>query len=194
MIRKVNILKENNIIYNLVEKAFAVELGNTGVAFRKEPIYGHLKPDDEEFLKELEHFYVYEESSKIIGCVKLVPDSDTVYIGRLSVHPDHQRQGIATKLLKFAETLATVKMLYVVSCAPDMIAFYIKRGFVEVHRMTFLEYVTTLVIKWTNTHVSILIVLSLKKKTRFEMLINSNTQLIFVSINFFIDSTRNSLC
>ena len=49
MIRKANILKENEIIYDLVEKAFAVELGNTGVAFRKEPIYAHLKPNDEDF-------------------------------------------------------------------------------------------------------------------------------------------------
>jgi len=40
------------------------------------------------------------EDGRIIGSVRAnVLDSETVYIGRLIVHPDYQKQGIGTKLM-----------------------------------------------------------------------------------------------
>ena len=44
------------------------------------------------------------EDGRIIGSVRgNVLDPDSVYIGRLIVHPDYQNQGIGTKLLKTIE-------------------------------------------------------------------------------------------
>lgn len=41
--------------------------------------------------------------NKIIGSVRAYKEEDTLYIGRLIVHPDFQNQGIGTKLLKEIE-------------------------------------------------------------------------------------------
>lgn len=41
--------------------------------------------------------------NKIIGSVRASKEEDTLYIGRLIVHPDFQNQGIGTKLLKEIE-------------------------------------------------------------------------------------------
>lgn len=42
---------------------------------------------------------VVHEDDKIVGSVRAYCDNDTVYIGKLIVHPDWQRKGIGTKLL-----------------------------------------------------------------------------------------------
>lgn len=41
--------------------------------------------------------------NKIIGSIRVYKEEDTLYIGRLIVHPDFQNQGIGTKLLKEIE-------------------------------------------------------------------------------------------
>jgi len=42
---------------------------------------------------------------KIIGSVRVHNDRDTVYIGKLMVHPDYQNQGLGRRLLRAAECL-----------------------------------------------------------------------------------------
>jgi ribosomal protein S18 acetylase RimI-like enzyme len=67
--------------------------------------------------------FVYEESSKILGCISisthmdeeyvpvkwLSPNQKNLYIHRLAVHPDCQGQGYAQKLMSFAEEEAKTK-------------------------------------------------------------------------------------
>ena len=134
MIRRANSLKDNEIIYDLVEKAFEVEVGNTGLAFRSQNRYAHLKPNEEMFLKELEQFYVYEENAKVLACLKVVCENNVVDIGPLAVEPKHQGHGVGTKLLEFAETFAPVQTLCVAECRTDLIPFYERRGFKEIAR------------------------------------------------------------
>lgn len=43
------------------------------------------------------------ENGEIIGSVRGYDENGTVYIGKLMVHPQYQRQGIATKLLSEIE-------------------------------------------------------------------------------------------
>lgn len=57
-------------------------------------------------LDELKHEYEYaaflkavDKNDVIIGSVRAYAENDTVYIGKLIVHPNHQNQGIGTKLL-----------------------------------------------------------------------------------------------
>lgn len=44
-----------------------------------------------------------DENNTIIGSVRACYDQDTVFIGKLMVHPDRQGQGIGTKLLAAIE-------------------------------------------------------------------------------------------
>ncbi len=55
--------------------------------------------------KFMDHIFLKAvEDDRIVGSVRgNVLDSDSVYIGRLIVHPDYQNQGIGTKLLKTIE-------------------------------------------------------------------------------------------
>lgn len=46
---------------------------------------------------------VLDDTGSIIGSVRAYYDNGTVYIGKLMVHPTHQRKGIATKLLNEME-------------------------------------------------------------------------------------------
>jgi len=57
-------------------------------------------------IKEDFTFHVFLKAvikNKIIGSVRAYKEEDTLYIGRLIVHPDFQNQGIGTKLLKEIE-------------------------------------------------------------------------------------------
>ena len=80
-------------------------------------------PSKESFLKDLnrEELYVLKNRNKIIGCVTLsfymdavylpvkwlTPTTNNLYIHRLAIHPDHQNNGHAKKLMEFAEHLAS---------------------------------------------------------------------------------------
>ncbi len=46
-----------------------------------------------------------DSSGRIIGSVRAYQDCDTVHIGKLIVHPEHQKKGIGTALLHEIETV-----------------------------------------------------------------------------------------
>lgn len=76
------------------------------------------------------------EKQEILGCVYLNQDSDSLYLGMLTVNPNLQAQGIGKLLLTHAEevakglNLSQIKMT-VISVRSELIAFYERRGYVN---------------------------------------------------------------
>ena len=66
------------------------------------PLKQTLEEVEEEFSKGI-ILKATEESEKIIGSVRAYCENGSVYIGKLMVHPEMQRKGIGTKLLKAIE-------------------------------------------------------------------------------------------
>ena len=99
---------------------------------------------------EEESLYVYLKKEKIVGCIMfsekkdplyntvdwLTPDNKNLYIHRLAVHPKSQRQGIARKLMDFAEDFGEKKRMESIrldtfSQNPRNIRFYKARGYLN---------------------------------------------------------------
>lgn len=62
-----------------------------------EPLTATLDDLLQEYRKCVVFKMVYKNT--IIGSVRVKTDADSVYIGKLMIHPDYQRQGLGTKLL-----------------------------------------------------------------------------------------------
>ncbi len=72
-----------------------------------------------------------DTKNKIIGSVRGYCDGQTVYIGKLMVHPDFQKQGTGTKLLLEAEKIYPNKRyeLFTSTKSKRNIEFYKKLGY-----------------------------------------------------------------
>ena len=73
---------------DVVNRAYDVETGNTGVSFKCARRSENL-PDPQ---NQLKYFHVLEENGKIVGGVKtrMKENADVVIIGPVAVDPDHQ--------------------------------------------------------------------------------------------------------
>ena len=73
---------------DVVNRAYDVETGNTGVSFKCARRFETL-PDAQ---NQLKYFHVLEENGKIVGVVKtrMKENADVVIIGPVAVDPDHQ--------------------------------------------------------------------------------------------------------
>ncbi len=91
-----------------------------------------------ELINSTETFVVYENQQEIIGFLSYQIQQQNVEICRLAIHPNHLKNGIATKLFNFLLTIKNIKQ-YIVSTAEknlSAITFYLKNGFVETHKST----------------------------------------------------------
>jgi ribosomal protein S18 acetylase RimI-like enzyme len=82
---------------------------------------------------------VAETGGRLIGCVLATRQGERFYLGRLAVHPDFRRYGIAGRLLDEAErharaTGATALTLGVRIALPDNFRYFARRGFREIGR------------------------------------------------------------
>ena len=73
------------------------------------------------------------------GVIVLVPEPDVLLIENVTVHPDHQGEGIGRMLLAFAETKArssgrSALRLYTHSAMASNVALYERLGYVVTHR------------------------------------------------------------
>jgi ribosomal protein S18 acetylase RimI-like enzyme len=86
------------------------------------------------------YFAVAKEEGKIVGLITARKIDDvTIFMNRLYIHPDYQRQGIGSKL--FDSSLeafpnAKVVRLEVEEENKKGLSFYLKQGFKEVERKT----------------------------------------------------------
>ena len=115
---------------DITNKAYAIESGSTGIAFKSTPRYQNIT----EIQMNLKYFQVLLLNNKIIGSVKAQCNEKIVEIGSLAIDPDYQGKGYGSKLLAHVESLAPVSRLGCVSARTDLLPFYAKRGYKEVHR------------------------------------------------------------
>ena len=87
---------------------------------------------------------VAEQNKKIVGCVHIENQTDSAYIGMLTVDPNIQSQGLGKAILSYAEDYAlktwgirTFKMS-VVETRDTLIAFYVRRGYKQTG--TYMDY------------------------------------------------------
>ena len=71
------------------------------------------------------------DGSKIIGSVRAYQKDDTVYIGKLIVHPEHQKKGIGTALLHEIEIVCPSARyeLFTSDKSKDNLRLYQKLGY-----------------------------------------------------------------
>lgn len=79
------------------------------------------------------------DKSNIIGSVRGRRNGDTVYIGRLIVHPDFQNKGIGTKLLLSIESQFPLMRyeLFTSNFSKKNLAIYSRNGYIEFKRESF---------------------------------------------------------
>ncbi len=56
-----------------------------------------------------ESLFLASEGGELIGCVFATSQNDSLYVGKLAVHPDHQRRGIGRRLMEGVEQHALEK-------------------------------------------------------------------------------------
>ena len=133
MIRKVNYDKDLIEIHELVNSAFDVTYGSTGLAYKKAPRWP--KNINHDWIKkDMENMYVYVENHKILGCVRAIVTNDTFHIGLLAVSKEHQQRGIGSKLVEFAESFAKRVEIEVFECRTDIIPFWEKKNYKEIRK------------------------------------------------------------
>ena len=132
-IRKANYDLDGKQIFDIVNDAYKIQIGSEGICFTNSPRWSF--PVDSQAMKdEIKHIFVYLSEGEIIGCIKAEIISSKVVIGPIAVAIAHQGKKIGTYLLDFAEKLALVSQVEVVSCLTDVLPYYKKRGYVEIER------------------------------------------------------------
>ena len=107
-------------------------------------------PNKQAFLNDIKRneLYVLISNGNIVGCICistfmdkeyipimwLTPNKNNIYIHRLAIHPKYQGQGLAQKLMDYAENYAKVNNFVSVrldtfSQNPRNITFYESRGY-----------------------------------------------------------------
>ena len=80
-------------IFDVVNSAYSVKIGNTGRAFKTANRYTSKTQD--KYLKEIPYMWILKEKDSagediIVGCVGAKVTRDTVTIGPLAVRPNYQ--------------------------------------------------------------------------------------------------------
>jgi|TARA_A200000159_G_C7337929_1_gene345860 ribosomal protein S18 acetylase RimI-like enzyme len=112
------------------------------------------------FRKDIEeqNLYVYENKGAVIGCIMfsqekdpqydsihwLTDDHKNLYIHRLAVHPNSQKQGIARQMMDFAEAFSIREKMISIrldtfSKNPRNIRFYKARGYTKLGDVYFIK-------------------------------------------------------
>jgi len=101
-----------------------------------QPLTQTLEELENEFSKHTILKLVDKKDNVIIGSVRAREENGRVYIGRLFVHPSHQKKGFGTNLLKAIEELYQGKTfeLFTSSKSEKNLKLYIKNGYKEYKR------------------------------------------------------------
>ena len=136
---------------SIVNRAYAIEIGNTGLAFKYTPRYRYAVPSSlDTFLldtcaPDIPHTWIgyLKEDGRVVcsGKAEIDKIKDSVSLGPLAVDPDYQGKGYGRVLLEFLEGLAKHQELYCVSCRTDVKTMYEKRGYVVTQSNPVTEFI-----------------------------------------------------
>ena len=94
---------------------------------------------DLEKFTETRNLYIAKEDDVIIAALAMHEVDNGLYIDYLAILPDHQNQGLGTKMLAEAELIAESRelpylRLHTPEVMEELLAFYTARGFNETRR------------------------------------------------------------
>ena len=128
-----------DMVLEIVNEAYKIEIGNTGIAFKE---LDRLR-DVSDIVKEETHLALL--GKEIVGVVGIKLTKDKAHLGELSmsqprrskcwctgplaVRPGLQKRGIGKVLLNYAEKLRERCEVTVVSCRTDLVGYYQNRGY-----------------------------------------------------------------
>ena len=118
--------EEMETVQNVVNNAYALELGDSGLAFKSADRFVTIN-DAIEMKKDL---VVAKTDGKIVGVVGASVENGVAELGPIAVSPAWKGKGIGSKLLRYMENLYPITMVGVVSCRIDLMPFYAKRGYI----------------------------------------------------------------
>jgi len=101
-----------------------------------QPLTQTLEELENEFNKHTILKLVDKKDNVIIGSVRAREENGRVYVGRLFVHPRHQKKGFGTNLLKAIEDLYQGKTfeLFTSGKSEKNLKLYVKNGYKEFKR------------------------------------------------------------
>jgi len=122
----------------LVNSAYRGEEAKKGWTHEADLIEGTLRTDRNHLIEMIEDpaavILKYQEDDELLGCVYLQLQGATLYLGMLSVSPDHQAKGIGKQLMKAAEDYAREHNcsrieMNVISARQELIDWYKRNGY-----------------------------------------------------------------
>lgn len=119
----------SNKIRSVFQVSYAVEAKLLNATY-----FPPIKRNIEGFINSKNEFFGYLENQELVGVIEIDPNSNSIHIQSLVVHPKFFRQGIARKLIEFVFNLYDSK-LFTVETGVDngpAIELYRKAGFKEV--------------------------------------------------------------
>ena len=78
------------------------------------------------------------EDGRIVGAIRYRPDGERIDVGRLMVHPDYRRRGLARRMLEEVDRACPDKTRELYTCAKSWIniRLYTKMGYCAVKEVT----------------------------------------------------------
>jgi N-acetylglutamate synthase-like GNAT family acetyltransferase len=119
----------------LVDSAYRGDSSRRGWTTEADLLDGQ-RTDAAEVESVLDDLIVAEQDGDLVGCCTLLLGQDHAHFGMFAVRPALQGGGVGSRLLGHAEALAQehgvahVEMT-VISTRTELIAFYLRRGYVE---------------------------------------------------------------
>ena len=134
----------------LINSAYRGEVSRQGWTTEADLISGEQRTDlpslKAVFGQEGSVFFVAEDGGQnLLACVNLQQRKHDLYLGMLSVHPEHQNRGLGKRMLKMAEFHAghvgcSRIIMTVISLRVELIAWYKRHGYAETGvRLPFVE-------------------------------------------------------
>lgn len=134
-IQKASFATDAPVLFELINDAYKVEIGDSGVAFKTTPRMVSLdRISESDFCDSKGVLKMCTGESEVIGCIFYEIKEDSVYFGPFAVSPQHAGKGIGKTLLRAVIDIGKQHELqwcelYCVNQRSDLISLYSHWGF-----------------------------------------------------------------